>query len=302
MPPKVSIIVPTHNRAAMLGGALESILKQGFTDWETLVVANGCRDRTAEVVGRYRNDPRFGFLEVAESIGGAAARNLGLDLARGEYIAFLDDDDEWLPEKLARQVAWLGAHPGSAIVSNDYVLSDGRPVRLSRWKAEVTADDILYENYLGSFSFCVARREDVGTNRINAALKACQDWDLWVKILSSTGKKGVVLGQVLTRYNDHDQPRLTTDFRKAAQARQLFLADHWPRLNPRQRSYHSLNRELYSGDIKLSFLSRAAKTLRYLSVIPVVNVRSVYKLVAEDLFGLRAGGLKAGLKRIFVRS
>lgn len=102
--PKVSVIIPTHNRAKMLRRAIESVLTQTWRgEFEVIVVSDGSRDNTEDVVTSFR-DQRIRFLRHETSRGPSAARNTGLRAARGKYIAFLDDDDEWTPNKLEVQL------------------------------------------------------------------------------------------------------------------------------------------------------------------------------------------------------
>lgn len=105
--PAVSIIIPSYNRMAILPKAIDSVLAQGFTDWELLVVDDGSTDETERVVSEYATrHPAIRYLRQ-ENKKQAAARNHGIREARGKYLAFLDSDDEWLPGKLERQVALL---------------------------------------------------------------------------------------------------------------------------------------------------------------------------------------------------
>jgi len=101
--PTVSVIIPTYNRAHLVGRAIRSVLNQTYQDFEIIVVDDGSTDNTEEVVKSF-NDPRIRYIRHEENRGGSAARNTGIRAARGEYIAFLDDDDYWLPTKLDKQV------------------------------------------------------------------------------------------------------------------------------------------------------------------------------------------------------
>lgn len=101
--PKVSVVIPTHNRPDLLKKALKSVLEQSFSDYEVLVVDDGLALRAEEVI-RELNDPRIKYLQHEREKGGAAARNTGIKAASSALVAFLDDDDEWLPAKLALQV------------------------------------------------------------------------------------------------------------------------------------------------------------------------------------------------------
>ena len=104
--PKVSVIVPTHNRASMLPRAVDSVLAQTFTDFELIIVDDASEDETPEVVAGM-TDPRIRPFRHSHNRKLAATRNTGIANARGEYVAFLDDDDEFLPTKLERQVEAL---------------------------------------------------------------------------------------------------------------------------------------------------------------------------------------------------
>ena len=110
MNPKVSVIITTYNRADMLPRAVDSVLAQTFTDYEIIIVDDCSTDHTRDVIAKF-DDPRVRSLRHEVNKRQAAAINTGIADARGEYIAFLDDDDEWLPAKLERQTALLDSSP-----------------------------------------------------------------------------------------------------------------------------------------------------------------------------------------------
>lgn len=112
MSPRVSVLIPTYNYGRFLSAALESVFAQTYTDYEVIVLDDGSTDDTAQVVAAY---PQVRYI-YQENAGIAAARNRLLDEARGEFAAFLDADDLWLPEKLELQVAYLDAHPECSAV------------------------------------------------------------------------------------------------------------------------------------------------------------------------------------------
>lgn len=106
----VSIIVPVYNVKKYIVAAIESVRNQTYMDWELLLVEDGSTDQTAEVIKAYlakAGDERIRLFELPENIGAAAARNYGLSRARGRYIAYLDSDDLWEPEKLSRELAFM---------------------------------------------------------------------------------------------------------------------------------------------------------------------------------------------------
>jgi O-antigen biosynthesis protein len=109
--PLVTVVLPTHNRAALVGRAIESVLAQTRRDWELVVVDDGSADETRAAVAAFV-DPRIRYVRNEKALGPAQARNVGIRAAGAtRYLGFLDDDDEWLPEKLERQLALFDAGP-----------------------------------------------------------------------------------------------------------------------------------------------------------------------------------------------
>jgi len=103
--PTVSVIIPIYNRAHMIGRAIQSVSKQSYQDFELIIVDDGSTDNTDEVVKEFQQkDKRITYIKHDKNKGGSAARNTGIKASKGKYIAFLDSDDEWLPEKLEKQV------------------------------------------------------------------------------------------------------------------------------------------------------------------------------------------------------
>lgn len=123
--PLVSVIVPTFNRAALLPRALDSIVAQTFSDWEIVLVDDGSTDETGEVANRYAHElgERFQYVRRANT-GCCGARNDGISRARGSFVAFLDSDDEFLPEKLERQLELFRDRPELGLVYCDYSCID----------------------------------------------------------------------------------------------------------------------------------------------------------------------------------
>jgi glycosyltransferase involved in cell wall biosynthesis len=121
MTPRVSVILPTYNREALLPQAMGSVLEQDFTDLELLLVDDGSTDRTEEAVRALQErDPRIEYIRLNENRGVYFARDIAWRRARGEYIAWADSDDQWLPGKLSLQVAALDQHPEIDILFGDY--------------------------------------------------------------------------------------------------------------------------------------------------------------------------------------
>ncbi len=102
--PRVSVVIPTHDRPELVASSVRSVLSQTYTDLELIVVDVGLKNRAKVALAEFFADPRFRYVEHPTELPGGAARNIGARLATGEYVAFQDDDDEWIPEKLAIQM------------------------------------------------------------------------------------------------------------------------------------------------------------------------------------------------------
>lgn len=113
-----SIIIPTFNRSALLKRALISVYQQTFSDFEVIIVDDGSTDDTANMIRQEFPDAHY-YYQLNEGV--SSARNKGLDVAKGEWIAFLDSDDEWLPKKLEKQLALLEQNPAEKICHTEEI-------------------------------------------------------------------------------------------------------------------------------------------------------------------------------------
>ena len=111
MTPRVSVVMAAKNYARFLPAAVESVLAQTFADWELLIIDDGSTDDTPEAVRPFLADPRVRYFR-SDRLGQPRAKNLGIGLSRGEFVAFLDADDAWLPTKLEKQLALFARRPG----------------------------------------------------------------------------------------------------------------------------------------------------------------------------------------------
>ena len=119
--PRVSVITPTFNCAAYLERALQSVFAQTYTDYEVIVVNDGSTDDTGEIIARWHDRVRYLY---QPNRGLPAARNVAVAISGGEFLAYLDADDMWLPDKLRQQVAYMDAHPECGLVHTDQMLID----------------------------------------------------------------------------------------------------------------------------------------------------------------------------------
>lgn len=185
--PNVSVIIPTSNRATFLKNAIASVLSQTFQDFELIVVDDASRDETVDVVQSFP-DTRIKYIRHEKQRGGAAARNTGIISSQFDYLAFLDDDDEWFPEKLARQVALLRASPPEVgCIYTGYVTVDrdsGKKIgQMVPSKRGDLSRELLIGNRLGGTSSILIKRECVDkVGLFDERLPSFQDYDLWIRI------------------------------------------------------------------------------------------------------------------------
>ena len=212
--PRVSVIIPTHNRSAFLRSAIRSVLAQTYQDFELIVVDDASTDDTAHVVDSFNNE-RITYLRHSVNRRVAAARNTGIGRAGGEFIAFLDDDDEWLPAKLAAQVTMLDS--SAAVVGAVYSAFD----QVDLYTHEILATSrpgkrghILHElclrNLIGTASTVCLRRtclDEVGL--FDEGIEFGEEYDLWIRIAHSFDFK--YIDEVLVRYGVHTT-RLSTNY------------------------------------------------------------------------------------------
>ncbi len=212
MTPEVSVIIPTFNRRAMVHEAIESVLAQRDASFELIVVDDGSTDGTWDDLCGTGFSPRpcgTGFRLCAVRTGNsgpAAARNRGLGLARGRMVAFLDSDDLWVADKLARQSAFMRANPHLAISqTGELWIRNGRRLNPGRRHLKRAGDffaDAL-RTCLISPSAVILRRELLDeTGGFDESMTACEDYDLWLRILARH-EAGLLDQPLVTRRAGH---------------------------------------------------------------------------------------------------
>ena len=183
MAPLVSVIIPTYNRADLVRQAVASVKAQTFRDFEIVVVDDGGTDGTYEALAA---DRELRVLRHPHRRGVAAARNLGVAAARGEWLAFLDSDDLWLPDKLARQIFVRGRQPELLICQTDETWVR-RGVRVNKPAAH---RKVAGRIFLPSLARCMISPSAVMLHRrllddhggFDATLPAAEDYDLWLRL------------------------------------------------------------------------------------------------------------------------
>jgi glycosyltransferase involved in cell wall biosynthesis len=206
MPPTVAVIIPTHNRAALLDRAVQSVIGQTFRDFELVVVDDGSTDGTADLPLFKNNDPRLCYSRLKENRGVSAARNAGVKATSAPWIAFLDSDDEWLREKLEKQVRWTIEHPDMHIVQTReiWIRRNRRvnpPKTHEKFEGDLFAASL--ERCMVTPSSAMLRRTLFNrTGGFNESFQACEDYDLWLRITCRC-PVGLVDEYLLKRYGGH---------------------------------------------------------------------------------------------------
>ena len=205
MTPRISIIIPAYNVEPFLAETLASVQQQTFHDFEVIVVDDGSTDLTGEVAQRFaEKDERFILLRQ-KKVGECVARNVALERVRGEWIAFLDADDVWLPEKLAAQLDLLKQEPNANLLFSDYFLWDGKNDFGRRYSDSRKFPDgdvgrrLIFFDLFGTSTVMIKREALDAVGLMDIELSAAPDWDLWLRIAErGLCSKGV--RQPLARY------------------------------------------------------------------------------------------------------
>ena len=214
--PRVSVIIPTYNRADLIGETVESVLSQTFDDFEIIIVDDGSTDSTREVVRGFDGPIKYIY---QENQGVSCARNRGFEASRGDYICFLDSDDVWSPRMLEREVSLLDSNSDLGFVYSDYqfVNRDGEmlpkpavfrahPLRRGRiFRFLVYFDFII-------FSTVLARRDCINkVGLFDPSFEAAQDLD-WLLRMTSVYETDYVSEQLcLYRKHDGNTPSTLTE-------------------------------------------------------------------------------------------
>jgi glycosyltransferase involved in cell wall biosynthesis len=185
--PLVSVVVITYNGAEFVGRAIESVLRQSWGNLELIVVDDGSTDDTPGVIARF-DDPRLRYLKQTNR-GPNAARNYGIRESRGDFVAFLDCDDWWLPEKLCRQVARAREEPGAGLVYSLAlsVRSSGEEgPRFGTVNNGRVIDKLLHGNCIAgsASSAMVSRKAIAAVGLFDESLHYAEDWEYWIRIAS----------------------------------------------------------------------------------------------------------------------
>lgn len=269
--PAVTVIIPTYKRPRLVGRAIESVLKQTIKDLELLVIDDCSQDETRAIVEAI-GDPRVRYVKHDTNKGLPAVRNTGIRLARGQYIAFLDDDDEWCPDKLERQLAVIPGHDAVACAA----IANGVTVRIHR-RPTITSDDLRR----GSFapSSLLVKADVLRTVLFDETITQGEDWDALIRLVQHHSIAWVPAPLLL--YNEGTHARMTNEakllFGAALERRTAVLHKHRRFFGERWFRYHI-------ADTYLSYIGSRSNKLRcILYAVERSDVRAVASVLFDKL-------------------
>ncbi len=243
----ISVVIPTSNRARLLEKAIDSVLNQTYNNFEIVIVDDASSDDTESVVLNY-HDKRISYIRLDTAKGGNFARNLGVKQSNGQYIAFLDDDDEWLPSKLYKQLQIFEkdesiglVYTGAEVIHTAY---DSK-YKIMPQKMGDLSTSILTFNYIGTTSSVMIKRElfeKVGGFDID--MPQLQDYDLWIRVCQLS-KIGFVKESLINYYVHTCTNQITSSVSKNQKAIEMI-----------DKKYESLIAKLSEKEQKKRFCQR----------------------------------------------
>jgi len=239
--PKVSVIIITYRRPHYLQKAIRSVIHQPYSNFELIVVDDASGDNTQEVVQRFA-DERIFYVVHDTNLGEGGARNTGLRYASGDYVAFLDDDDEWEPEKLKMQVDVLESSPDNvgAVYTGLARVDLGSGEILDVKIPEVEGDifqDLLHANFIPPSVILIRKKCLDHVGLFDVSIPAGLDHDMWIRIAEKYEIRGIQLP--LIKYGMHPH-KLCGNFDLQVRGTEMFLKKYrkWFLRNPKCHSWH----------------------------------------------------------------
>lgn len=243
--PLVSVVVPTYKRPTYLERAIASVLTQSYGNWELIVVddndkISSYRQETELFMEPYLARANIKYIKHERNKGGSAARNTGIEQAVGEYVAFLDDDDEWLPDKLTKQVeCFANVDDATALISTGFVIVDDVTGQIKTVLPQFRGwilSQLLKRNSVGTTSTVLCRRNvllEIGMFDEN--LPAKQDIDLYIRIAKNY--KFDFVAEPLVRFHRHAKGNIGTNLQGVLEAHEHFHKKHSLLLEQKPKIY-----------------------------------------------------------------
>jgi glycosyltransferase involved in cell wall biosynthesis len=232
MAPRFSVIMPTHQAAAFIERTVQCVLEQTWTDWELVVVDNGSTDGTEAIVRGF-DDSRVRYHWQEDSGLPANSRNVAIRMAGGDFLAFLDADDWWAPEKLERVAETLDTDPATDLVCHDMDVVDPQGRVLGKRSYSLDERDaytqLLYRGCFLTTSATTLRRSravEVGLFDEHPDFRTVEDFDLWLKV-ARAGGRFLLLNETLGAYLVHPGGALASDVERHYENTWTMLHTHY---------------------------------------------------------------------------
>ena len=274
--PRVSAVIPTYNRAHLLPRAVKSVLAQTMQDFEIIIVDDCSSDETEAVVKTFQA-PRLRYVKHERRLGGADARNTGISIAVGDFIAFLDSDDEWFPAKLEHQLAHIGQcgeNPSRTLYFAQSVSDDGHkrivsPNRGPRPGEAISTYLFQQSGDIQTISILISRRlcQQVG---FTAGLQRHQDWDFYIR-LEMNGASFCFLKEPLSIY--HRDPRPD----RIGSSRAVELSENWLARN--RNAFSDAAAAAFRAEVVAPRLAAAGSRILAMRVVLFAQVRRAIGVV-----------------------
>jgi glycosyltransferase involved in cell wall biosynthesis len=237
--PLVSIYITTCNRFDLLPRAIDSVLAQDYRPLEIIVVDDASIDSTLDVLQSYKNklaglhDLTFSFMVKSANEGACAARNYAIENAKGEYITGLDDDDEFLPDRISSFLKSWNDKCSALCSSLEVDDGDDKISYLNKDIGEINMNKLLNRNSVGSQVFTkTSRLKSIGG--FDVGFPAWQDYECWIRLVYKCGPILKLERPSYRVHRAHDKPRITSD-EKTLKAIKLVLQKHDSKFNGRQK-------------------------------------------------------------------
>jgi glycosyltransferase involved in cell wall biosynthesis len=199
MDPLVSIITPAYNCEAYLADTIKTIQNQTYSNWEHIIIDDSSYDRTKEImISSANNDNRIKNIFLSQNTGIANARNRGIELAHGKYIAFLDSDDLWKPEKLSVQISYMEENNAKFTYSNYEIIDkNGKSIKHVMAKKKVNYQQLLQCNAIGCLTVVID--SSILKKNLMPKIKH-EDYATWLNILQTSVDYAENVGYILASY------------------------------------------------------------------------------------------------------
>ena len=221
--PFVSIITPNYNNSKFISETIESVLSQTYTNWEMIIVDDCSEDGSYEIIFEYTKiDSRIKVYRMDRNMGAAYCRNRAIELSQGEYLAFLDSDDLWLPQKLEKQLLFMQKNVSDfCFTEYEHIDENGRSLgKIAKALKILTYKRMLLHDFVGCST--VVYKQDLSNKHFGPILYSCNDYALFLNVLRYT-KNAMGYSEVLAKYRISNDSLSQNKFKKISDFFELMV-------------------------------------------------------------------------------